>query len=142
MPEPFATIDEDTIAALVHRFYDRVRADKLLGPVFEENIADTAWPEHLARMCRFWSSVMLTTGRYSGNPVAVHRAVAGIAPELFPHWLALFTATAADMFAPEPAARFADKAARIAASLQTAVFYRPDARADAASLRRPLTTPA
>lgn len=136
------TIDEDGIALLVHTFYDRVRVDATLGPIFAANIAGPDWPAHLARMCRVWSSVMLTTGAYSGNPVAAHRAVSGIAPELFPHWLALFTATAGELFAPEPAARFAEKAARIAASLQVAVFHRPLARPDAAELGRPLTAPA
>jgi hemoglobin len=138
----FATIDEPAIQTLVHRFYDRVRTDAVLAGVFEAAIADGAWPAHLARMCRFWSSVMLTTGAYSGNPVATHRAVEGIAPELFPHWLALFTATASDLFEPEPAARFTEKAGRIAASLQVAVFHRALARPNTAELSRPLTAPA
>lgn len=137
----FATIDEASIESLVHTFYARVRADPRLGPVFEAAIAEDAWPAHIARMCAFWSSVMLTTGRYSGNPVAVHRGVGGISPALFPHWLALFTATAADLFAPPLAAAFTDKAARIAASLQGAVFHRPLARPSAAELARPMTTP-
>lgn len=137
-----ASIDEPAIETLVHSFYARVRADSVLGPVFDAAIAPDAWPAHLTRMCRFWSSVMLSSGAYSGNPVATHRAVAGIAPELFPHWLALFRATAADLFEPEPAARFIDKAGRIAASLQLAVFHRPLARPDAAELGRTLTAPA
>ena len=56
----------------------RARAMPLLGPVFDAAIAGDEWPRHLETMRRFWSSVMLASGQYSGNPVAVHRAVAGI----------------------------------------------------------------
>lgn len=137
-----ATIDESGIETLVHTFYARVRQDPTLAPVFEAAIAADAWPAHLTRMCRFWSSVMLSSGAYSGNPVATHRAVSGIAADLFPHWLALFRATAEELFEPEPAALFADKAGRIAASLQLAVFHRPLDRPPAAELARRLVTPA
>jgi hemoglobin len=47
---------------------------------------------------------MLTSGRYSGNPVAVHRAVAGIERSLFADWLALFTETASALFEAGPGA--------------------------------------
>ncbi len=138
---PFTVIDEDSIKAMVHRFYERVRADADLGPVFNGAITEAGWPVHLARMCAFWSSVMLTTGRYSGNPVAVHRAVSGIAPTLFPRWLALFNDTAQTLFPPQLADAFGDKAARIAASMQLAIFHRPGDRPPAASLGRVMTAP-
>lgn len=137
----FTTIDEDSIKVLVHSFYERVRADTELGPVFDDAITESGWPAHLARMCAFWSSVMLTSGRYSGNPVAVHRAVQGITPTLFPRWLELFNFTAESLFPPALAAAFADKASRIAASLQMAVFHRPGDRPNAATLGRAMTAP-
>ncbi|HEY1411651.1 MAG TPA: group III truncated hemoglobin, partial [Rhodopila sp.] len=117
-------ITEDSIAMLIDRFYGAIRRDPVLGPVFENAIAGDEWPTHLATMRRFWSSVMLTSGRYSGNPVAVHRAVQGLERPMFARWLALFEATAADLFAPDQAALFADKANRIATSLQLAIFHR------------------
>jgi len=123
-PRRFAAITEETIAALVNAFYARVRRHAQLGPVFEAAIAADAWPDHLATMQRFWSSVMLSSGRYSGNPVAVHRAVAGLDRALFPQWLALFEATAAALFPPDLAAAFVTKAQRIATSLQLALFHR------------------
>jgi hemoglobin len=67
---------------------------------------------------------MLTSGRYSGSPVAVHRAVAGIERSLFADWLALFTETASALFEAGPASEFAVKAQRIAFSLQLALFHR------------------
>ena len=124
LDERMTEITEEAIARMIAAFYARVRRDETLGPVFEGAIAPDEWPAHMATMQRFWSSVMLTTGRYSGNPVAVHHAVAGIQRPMFAHWLALFEATAADLFAPEQAARFVEKARRIAGSLEIALFHR------------------
>jgi hemoglobin len=120
----FPAVTEDSIAVLIDAFYARVRQHPALGPVFEAAITEAEWPDHLATMRRFWSSVMLASGRYAGNPVAVHRAVAGIERPLFAEWLALFTTTAAELFAPAAASAFADKAQRIASSLQLALFHR------------------
>ena len=78
----FYLVSEDTIRHLVDRFYAKVRADPELGPIFERAIVGD-WGPHLATMHDFWSSVMLTTGRYKGNPVAVHLRVEGIEPRLF-----------------------------------------------------------
>src|SRR5579859_3565877 len=121
-PPQLETVTESAIALLIDRFYAAVRRDAMLGPVFEAAIEEAEWPDHLATMRRFWSSVMLTSGRYSGNPVAVHRAVRGLERPMFERWLALFEATVNDLFAAEPAAEFITKANRIATSLQLALF--------------------
>jgi hemoglobin len=121
----FSTIDEPAIVVLVDAFYAKVRRDPVLGPIFTSVIADDAWPAHLARMYAFWSSVMLTSGRYKGNPVAVHQRIAAIEPGLFDNWLDLFEATAAELFMPPLAEQLAEKARRIAESLRLALFFRP-----------------
>ncbi len=115
--------DEAQLPALLDSFYGRVQRDPVLAPVFDAAIGD--WDEHLGTLAAFWSSVMLTSGRYSGNPVAVHRAVANIGRPLFADWLALFTQTAAELFDPTAASAFTAKAERIAVSLQLALFHRP-----------------
>ena len=120
----FACITEASIAELVDRFYAAIRRHAVLAPVFERAIAPDEWPQHLATMRRFWSSVMQASGAYSGNPVAVHRAVQGLDRPMFAHWLALFEATTTALFAPELAAAFMTKARRIAISLELAVFHR------------------
>ena len=119
-------VTEATIKLLVDSFYARVRRDPTLGPVFAAAIAEEAWPVHLEKMYAFWSSVMLTSGRYKGDPVSAHRKVTGVAPPMFGNWLDLFEATAVELFVPEIANRFACKARRIAESLKLALFYRPD----------------
>lgn len=118
-------VTEDGIRQLVDAFYAKVRVDPELGPVFARAIPGD-WQPHLNKMYAFWSSVMLTTGRYKGNPVAKHLVVEGITLELFERWLALFNETCAELFDERLRAEFAAKAARIAESLKLALFYRPD----------------
>jgi hemoglobin len=122
--ERFAEITEPAIAALVARFYARARLDPLIGPVFNNAVDD--WNEHLSTLNAFWSSVMLTTGRYKGNPMAAHLKLP-IEPVFFERWLELWRETATELFAPDLAARFQAKAGRIADSLKLALFYRPGA---------------
>lgn len=118
-------VSEESIGRLVDAFYVKVRADAALGPIFDRAIPGD-WGPHLTTMRAFWSSVMLTSGRYKGNPVQAHRAVEGIEYELFATWLALFEQTCHELFVPELADAFIAKAVRIAESLKLAVFYRPD----------------
>ena len=89
-------------------------------------------------MYTFWSSVMLTSGRYKGNPVVAHRRIDGIMPPMFGDWLDLFEATATDLFVPEIACRFVSAARRIAESLKLALFFRPDRPWTEDLRRRPL----
>src|SRR5947208_14862090 len=63
-------IDEAMMVRLVHGFYAKVRADAVLGPIFEDRIKD--WEPHVAQMCAFWFLVALMTGRYHGTPMAKH----------------------------------------------------------------------
>ncbi len=121
-------IEESALRPLVERFYERVRADPLLGPVFAAAVHD--WDDHHARLADFWSSVMLTTGRYKGNPVALHLIhAASMTPDRFARWLELWRETSAELLPPEAAAAVQAKAARIAESLQLAVQYRRPAAA-------------
>ena len=116
---------EAAIHLLVDRFYEKVRVDDELGPIFARAIPGD-WEPHLATMRDFWSSIMLTSGRYHGNPVAVHGRLEGMKPQLFAHWLTLFAQTCEELFSPELADAFLGKARRIAESLKIALFYRPD----------------
>ncbi len=118
----FDSVTEPAIAALVDRFYAKARRDPTIGPVFNDAVQD--WDEHLRKLCDFWSSVMLTSGRYKGNPMAAHLKLP-IEPHFFERWLQLWRETAAEVFAPELAAGFRAKAERIAESLKLALFYRP-----------------
>ncbi|TFW31451.1 group III truncated hemoglobin [Massilia horti] len=114
-------LDRSSITALVHQFYDQVRADPVLGPVFNDAIGDH-WDTHLARMVEFWSTVMLSTHSFEGNVFGKHMALSGIEPDHFRRWLALFQATAVHLFEPAVASEFQIVANRIASSLQYGYF--------------------
>ncbi len=109
-------ISEAMIAELVDKFYGRVRQDELLGPVFA---AVQDWDAHLAKLRDFWSSVVLTTGRYHGQPMRAHLPLSLIGNH-FDRWLDLFEQTARDVCPPAAAAHFIDKARRIADSFEMA----------------------
>src|SRR3546814_3540362 len=80
-----ADIDEQELERLVVLFYDRVRADEELVPIFKDAIDD--WPEHLEKPVSFWSLVVLTSGRYKGNPMAAHLIPrVRFNPALFDRW--------------------------------------------------------
>lgn len=136
-------IDEAMIERLVREFYSRARKDAQLGPVFESRVED--WEVHLTRMCAFWSSVALMSGRYHGQPMAMH-APLPIDAAHFDRWLALFAAAADDVCPPAAAALFIERSRLIAESLELGLagahgvmlgkserFVRPDLRATASS---------
>jgi hemoglobin len=120
-------ISEDGIQRLVEAFYVKVRADRDLAPIFARAIPDD-WGPHLATMRDFWSSLMLASGRYKGNPFAVHQRLEGLTPDLFDRWLELFGETCRELFDERVADAFRQKAARVAESLKLGLFYRPDRR--------------
>src|SRR3954468_19893004 len=108
-------ITEAMIERLVRGFYVKVRADAMLGPVFESRIAD--WEPHLKQMCAFWSSVALMSGRYHGTPMPKH-LVLPVDAAHFDRWLKLFEETARELSPPQAAAHLVERARRIAASLE------------------------
>ena len=117
---------EEDLGRLVDRFYAKVRRDDELGPLFNSAVAD--WPEHLEKLTAFWSSVMLTSGRYKGSPMMAHlRHRSAIEPAMFDRWLELWRETAHETLDQHRAAGIIAKAERIAESLQLGLFFRlPD----------------
>jgi hemoglobin len=111
----FPHANEIGIATLVDRFYDKVRADDELGPVFNAAIHD--WTAHTHLLRDFWSSVVLRSGRYQGNPMGVHRALPPFPQQLFHRWLALWRETAHEVFEPPAAELFIGTAERVAQGL-------------------------
>ncbi len=106
---------EDEIARLVHAFYARVRADPVLGPIFDARIHD--WDAHLVKLVDFWSSGLRHTRRFTGAPMPKHAAMPGLSAELFHRWLRLFRDVAAAQSNRAMAERAVMLAERIAQSL-------------------------
>ena len=102
---------------MVHTFYDRVREDPLLAPVFEEHVGDR-WDRHLPHMVSFWSNVLLGVPGFVGDPVGKHRALQEITPAHFDRWLDLFAEVLSELFAPDLAADIHGRATRMRYALQ------------------------
>ena len=115
-------IDERLVRQVVETFYGKVRLDPVLGPIFEAAVGD--WPDHLDRLCAFWSSLTLITGRYKGNPFEAHLALPALGPEHFQTWLGLFDATLSELCTPDQADVFRVRARRVADSLSLGLAIR------------------
>jgi len=109
------------IAQLVDAFYGRVRDDALIGPVFAKML-EGRWDSHMPKMVDFWSSLVLREKSYQGNLKAAHQPLAGLTPEHFNRWLALFFDTVEQRYEPDAAIQFIEPALRIAHSLQLSRF--------------------
>jgi hemoglobin len=116
-------LDEQMVHDVVHGFYAHIRRDELLAPIFNSRISPEEWPRHLAKMCDFWSSVLLRTSRYDGRPLPPHLAIPGLGEEHFRRWLTLFRATVHRVCPPEVADLFMDRSLRIAHSFRLAVAF-------------------
>ena len=114
-------IDDAMIERLVRTFYARVQADPLIGPVFAARIED--WDAHIAKLCAFWSSVALMTGRYHGQPMQTHLELP-VAAEHFDRWISIFEAAANELCPPVAAAHFIERARRIADSFELGIAGR------------------
>lgn len=86
-----SALDEASIAHLIDRFYDKVRADPSLGVVFNPVVHD--WSEHKKLLTSFWYSVVLHANSDQGSPMSAHRAQPAIRTEHFERWLALWRET-------------------------------------------------
>lgn len=113
-------IDDALVSDIVERFYETIRHDDRLGPIFAGQVHD--WPAHLARMKDFWASIMIESGRFNGTPMQKHISVGGLDAADFAHWQALWDQTVTKL-APSAVAldRFRQAARRIGESLLTAI---------------------
>jgi len=108
---------EEEVSALVYNFYDRVRTDTVLGPIFDAHIDD--WDHHLKKMVSFWSSLLRGTATYQGAPMPKHIALSNLSAELFQRWLALFHDTTQTL----PNRQFAERAEQFAHRIARSLWY-------------------
>lgn len=90
----------DDIKLMVDSFYERVRKDDLIGPIFDE-IVKVDWETHLPRMYTFWETVAFQQAGYKGDPIGKHQAVArqvALKAVHFERWLLLFDETVDALF--------------------------------------------
>lgn len=124
------------IETLVNTFYERVRADEILGFIFND-VAHTDWTTHLPKMYAFWETVLFRSGGYTGNPLATHAKLVPQTPmgrEQFDRWLLLFRSTVDDLFAGGKADHIKSCAEDMANVIYSRINGVPDPRFDPATL--------
>jgi hemoglobin len=120
----FDRVTDDSVPVLVRAFYDKVRVDAQLAPVFAKALGHD-WSGHMATMCDFWSTAMRLSRRYKGDMLATHQRVEGLHSALFERWLELFEQTVGEHFAAQAGIALDDRARKTARNLQLALFHRP-----------------
>ncbi len=86
----------EDIKQLVDCFYEKVRADELLAPIFNERIQDN-WSGHLQKMYSFWETILLDQSTYQGTPFLPH-AELPVEHSHFKKWVNLFTRTVDSLY--------------------------------------------
>lgn len=118
----------EDIETLVNAFYEKVRVDAVLGPIFDD-IMQVNWETHLPKMYDFWETTLFHNPRYKGNPVTVHHEVHTKSPlekRQFDTWIQLFNATVDENFSGEMAHHAKVRALSIATVLQFKIAADPN----------------
>jgi hemoglobin len=115
--------NREDIAQLVHSFYEKIRTDALLGPIFDSQIREEAWPAHLRKLTDFWETNLFGISKFKGSPTLKHIQVDKnlgfrIDQKHFGQWLQLWFETIDDLFEGE----LADKAKQAARKMSTGQF--------------------
>ena len=89
----------EDVQLLVNSFYDRVKSDTIIGPIFNSIVGD--WSQHLPKMYRFWGTVLFGEPGYSGNTIATHIAIDKKFPleqQHYDRWIGLWKSTVDSLF--------------------------------------------
>lgn len=115
------------VSKLVHAFYDKIRVDEELGPIFNAHLSDEQWPKHLEKLTDFWETNLFGIPKFKGNPPRVHAEVDhklnyGITQEHFAHWMRLWFMTIDELFEGQLADRAKNAARRMSTGLFLAIW--------------------
>lgn len=111
---------EADVQLLVDSFYQKVLTDPLIGFLFTEVVA-LSWQKHLPIMYSFWSSLLLGTHTYAGNPMRIHIELdkkSALSAQHFNRWLELWAATVNELFSGNIATDAIHRANTIALMMQ------------------------
>lgn len=64
-------LSESDIKLLVDEFYKKVVVDPVIGFIFND-VVKLSWEKHIPVMYAFWSSLLLGTNTFTGNPMGKH----------------------------------------------------------------------
>ena len=89
----------EDIRLLVDTFYERVRKDELIGPIFEDRLKGK-WEHHLPKMYSFWQTILLGEHTYYGSPLLPHLDMP-VEGRHFSRWIGIFHQTVDELFTGE-----------------------------------------
>ena len=117
-------ITSEDIKTLVDAFYEKIRHDELLAPIFNERIQDQ-WPQHLEKMYSFWQTVLLNEQTYSGSPFPPH-AQLPINHSHFEKWIELFISTIDELYKGDKSTEAKWRASKMAEMFKNKIEYYRD----------------
>lgn len=126
--------NRNDISSLVHAFYEKIRKNELLGPIFHKHIAENEWTAHLEKLTDFWETNLFGIAKFKGNPTAKHIKVDQlhsykIEPIHFGVWLQLWFETIDQRFEGELANKAKDSARKMGTGQYIAIWNnRPENR--------------
>lgn len=111
----------EDIKFMVDTFYDKIQKDDLIGPIFN-NIIANRWPEHLEKMYRFWQTILLEEYTYSGKPFPPH-AHLPVSENHFMRWKEIFSQVVLSNFEGEKANEAIWRADKMATMFLSKITY-------------------
>jgi hemoglobin len=108
--------DRSDVELLVNSFYEKVKANPVLGYIFDD-VAKINWSSHLPKMYSFWSSILIDEHSYQGNPMLIHMQLSkltSMGETQFNEWMNLFYETIDELFEGENADNAKKRAENIA----------------------------
>jgi hemoglobin len=115
--------DKSDVKWLVDRFYDKIKADKIVGHIFND-VMKVNWEVHLPVMYAFWENALFCTGGYKGNAMKKHIKINRVTPlqkKHFNRWLQIFNETVDEYFEGDKARLAKQRAHSIATIMQVKI---------------------
>ncbi|MBM1106869.1 group III truncated hemoglobin [Aurantibacter crassamenti] len=118
--------NKSEVFQLVDTFYNKVRADELIGPIFNGIIND--WDHHLEHLTTFWSNqLFIERGTYKGDPISAHIKVDDFAKnqineQHFGRWLNLWVQTIDELFEGDNAFILKNRARKMSTHIHLSIF--------------------
>ena len=116
--------NRDDIKLLVTTFYDKVKADRVIGFIFND-VMKTNWEQHMPVMYDFWENTIFYTGNYTGNPLETHKhlhRIIPLTPAYFDRWLGFFSSTVDELYAGPKATLAKQRAFSIATVMKIKIL--------------------
>ncbi|WP_158837483.1 group III truncated hemoglobin [Polaribacter sp. L3A8] len=119
--------NREDIYVLVTTFYDAIRKNDLLGPIFNHHLSKEQWPPHLEKLTDFWVTALLGDVCFKGSPSKAHLKVDKFLNHTmsqvhFGKWLEIWFTTIDFLYKGEIAQRAKDASRRMATGQYLYVF--------------------